>query len=183
VYASTGKVLGSYYFAGDIDCCEIDDIDGDGRDEILVAGTSGDPRYAGFTLVALDDQHLTGVAPDAAENPNCTLAGPGLAAVRFPAFDDEFMRAWGGSQIHAWEIYTLPPGSPARILIACSPDPDRGVFVYLDGTLTAVRIELPDATRAEVDTWPEAVRARFLNGYLEQWASRAEHFGAARVCQ
>ncbi|HEX5130858.1 MAG TPA: helix-turn-helix domain-containing protein [Candidatus Krumholzibacteria bacterium] len=181
VYSAKGAILGSYYFAGDIDYHEIDDIDGDGRDEIIVTGTSGDPRHAGFTLAVLDDHHLSGVAPDARENPNCTLTGEALAAVRFPALDEVFMRAWGGSQLHGWEIVILPPGTRERIMVACSPDPDRGLFVYLDGALNPVRVEIPDATRAEIANWPAATRERFENGYLNEWLARAEHFGAPRV--
>jgi transcriptional regulator with XRE-family HTH domain len=183
VYNRRGEAIGSYYFDGEIDYHEVDDIDHDGKDEIVVSGTGRNLDHRGFTLAVLDDTHLSGVSPDVAEDPACQSKEPALASVRLPAFDDEFMKLLGGTRVHAWEIKVLPDTANALFMVSASPDMDRPVILYFDGAMHVVRVEISDALLAATDAWPAESRQRFRDGYLQGWAAAAEHFGAERVDQ
>jgi hypothetical protein len=62
-YDRDGTVLGTYYHWGYINDLAAHDLDGDGREEILGAGTNN--VHDGATIVVLDRTHLSGYSADA----------------------------------------------------------------------------------------------------------------------
>jgi excisionase family DNA binding protein len=70
---STGAVLGEYWHSGHLDHMDLTDLDGDGSDEVLLAGVSN--GYKAATLVVLDPLNLDGASWE--EDGACQLEGFG----------------------------------------------------------------------------------------------------------
>jgi hypothetical protein len=183
IYGADGAVRGTYYVTGELTFHIADDFDADGKDEILLATTSNDPALRGFSLIALDDQHLSGVSPGGLDNPRCQIQGGCLAGVSFPAFDEAYMNALGAMRLAAWEIEFQPasPGRDARFLAWIGADPDAPAMLYLDGALSPVSATYSDALRLRLDAAAEGLGGRRFETHLAQWYQRFERFGAARI--
>ncbi len=181
VYAGNGSVRGSYYVSGEVTFHLAADFDGDGRDEILLAATSSHPAEQGFSLIVLDQDHLSGASPDLVSDPDCRLADNSLAGVWFPAFDEPIMNALPRGSVKSWETRLLPEGSDDRARFLVWVGTDAPVLLYLDGALKPLRVEQSDAFRSRVSSRAPDLPATEVANLLSNWSSRYERWGAGRV--
>lgn len=84
---SNGKVLSEYWHSGRLDSMTLADLDGDGREEIIAAGTNN--GYLEATLVVLDPDRVSGASSEV--RPQFQIHGMGAAQERmrllFPRSD------------------------------------------------------------------------------------------------
>ncbi len=84
---SNGKVLSEYWHSGRLDSMTLADLDGDGREEIVAAGTNN--GYLQATLVVLDPDRVSGASSEV--RPQFQIHGMGAAQERtrllFPRSD------------------------------------------------------------------------------------------------
>ncbi len=144
VLAHTGAVLGEYWHSGQLTQVELADLDGDGSEEILLAGISNGNRAA--TLVVLDPRDLAGASLE--ENPDYQLQGfpPGREKARIV-----FPRSCINRKFHEynWPLQLAFSGDRIRLGVRQrEPDFGSAVVYYLDRRLGLIGLEFPDYLRS-----------------------------------
>lgn len=87
VLSHRGELLGEYWHAGQLVDMVFHDIDGDGGDEVLLAGLNNEYREG--VLIAFDPERISGASPQAEGRFLCRGAEPGSERfyMRFPRTD------------------------------------------------------------------------------------------------
>jgi hypothetical protein len=147
VLSSAGKILGEYWHSGHLPNVETADLDGDGTEEILLAGVNTVHKMA--TLVVLDSRNAGG-ASEEAQAPSHQIQGfaPGRekARILFPRtcinqklgrFSVAGRLSMNAGEIHVrtWEWYTRLAGQ-------------LGVGYTLNKNLEVAAVVYPDRLRA-----------------------------------
>jgi hypothetical protein len=96
-----GNLLRQYANRGHFDGFLVEDVDADGKDEVLAWGTNNAPDYQGFTVVRLEDEHWSGASIDARCNPESELRDGAAQRLVVPAFPEPYMELTGGVRLHA----------------------------------------------------------------------------------
>jgi len=184
----SGEVLGTYYNWGYLEDVMAADLDGDGRDEILAAGTNNAPAYQGGTVILLDRDHLSGASADDQVWTDAGVEDGSLARVVFPQFEDDIRDMLHVTRLHAWAIRLRPPADPASgegptvyVDLGVSVEQSRPWLVpYMDRTLRPIRVVM-------TDLWMMYAREYVKQGKLDprvlepefgqEWVKRAAYFG------
>jgi len=96
-----GNLLRQYANKGHLIDFLVEDIDADGKDEVLAWGTNNDLDYQGFTTLLLDDEHWSGAAvDDLCCGDNSERDGSALRLV-VPAYEAPFMKVIGRLRLTA----------------------------------------------------------------------------------
>lgn len=103
-----GRLQSAYLNRGHLYSIEVDDLDGDGFDEIVCAGTNNAPEFNGPTLFILDDTHRSGVADAAADSSLVRIVLPNWPAAALEALD-------AGCRAEASKIGVFSEGGRLRI--------------------------------------------------------------------
>lgn len=181
-YRRDGTRALEYCFTGSIDDYLADDFDRDGRDEVLVSGSSSDPSREGPILVVLDDAHAFGVLKEDHPVPGCTSRDGALARAEWPAFDAPFMQLLHGHRVQMNELRARHDPSTGDLVISlcAGTDVDTPAMVFLDGALRVTSISPSDVMRGTASRWP-AGRSEAFFAHLETWAARVRRAGAERI--
>jgi tetratricopeptide (TPR) repeat protein/transcriptional regulator with XRE-family HTH domain len=171
-------VYGTYFFCGHLSDILVQDIDGDGKDEILAAGTNNTEKYMGAMVVLLDGEHCRGASADAYALPLSQLPDSARARVVFPMFDSTYARHLNEPRLRAHKLraYRTPAGDvriKANIGIK-----DSTVVVTMNEDLVPLAADLNDNFRMMMRRWPERDQKRFLGGYVERWLATAHRYTA-----
>ncbi len=170
---------GRYYTCGAISSVTLHDIDGDGRAGIAIASTNNASGYQGAMVTFLDAAHWTGGSVDSVSVRSHWRNPPGLtdgslARVVFPSFDDEFMAAFGSQRLDVG--YVEFRGDTLVVAIGQSRAPVA--IVRMNTCFEVIDIRPAAGAVSEFGAAPEALKRRFLDGYLAEWVARRVHFGA-----
>jgi serine/threonine protein kinase len=173
-----GSRMGTYHSMGVVYEVLIKDIDGDGKDEILLAATNNSPAYQGATVILLDDQFCNGASVDPIAHPACSWQDSSRARVVFPAFDEEFMDEFSAERLTA-ENLSLAWDRNGEPLITFDVMCDKAsIVVTLDGDLVPLSY-FANPLRPHVKDWPAPLRERFLSSaYLDEWFDHHRLLGA-----
>ena len=144
VLSHTGAVLGEYWHSGHLPYLDLADLDGDGREEILLGGISN--GYQAATLVVLDSRDLGGASLE--ENPDYQLQGfpPGREKARFL-----FPRTCINRKFHPynWTQRLAFSGDRIRLQVREREHDLNSTIVYsLDRRLSLIGLEFSDALRS-----------------------------------
>lgn len=181
VLSRDGTPVGSYHSFGLMYKVHAEDLDGDGRDEILVAATNNRPAYQGASVILLDADHLEGAAVDSLSQ----AATPGfrdgsLSRVVLPQFDAEYMNRLSWDRLTAVDlrVFRTPKGD-VRVQVHVG-DGRATAVVTLSAQLEPVHVAPSDALKRRTLEWPADVSRRFLSReYLEgEWMPRRYLYGA-----
>lgn len=105
---SSGRVESQYANRGHLCNIHVADLDADGRDELVCAGTNNAPQYQGATLIILDDGHRTGAAIDPLTSPGFTAADSSLVRIVIPNWPQAALQALGTQErLVAFEARTF----------------------------------------------------------------------------
>ncbi len=86
-----GRRLGQYDTKGHLYGLLGEDVDGDGREELLAAGTNNEPCYQGATVILLDEVCLRGVAQDSLAGGNPAIPDSARVRLVLPHFGEPYM--------------------------------------------------------------------------------------------
>lgn len=92
-----GRVESQYANRGHLCDLHVMDLEADGRDEIVGAGTNNAPQYRGATLFILDDGHRTGAAIDPVTSPGYPAVDGSLVRLVFPIWPEAVQKVLGTS--------------------------------------------------------------------------------------
>ena len=161
----TGRRIGTYYNPGLLYDIAVDDLDGDGGEEVIVGGTNN--FYNTATVFILDQAHLTGAAVDARYRPECTFRDSAAVRILFPRFQERFMDLLQIERLVATDV-VVERGPDGDMKIRCSVgSEDAPLFVWLDASLWPLDYD-PSAIPARTPDWSAADRDSFLAS-LDDW--------------
>ncbi|RPJ55332.1 MAG: hypothetical protein EHM23_26560 [Acidobacteria bacterium] len=114
--SARGQVLSEYWHAGHLRLVDIFDLDGDGKEEIVLSGISN--AYKRGTVVALDPLHVQGAAAE--EDPAYQLIG-------FPPAHEKtrvlLPRTCIGRRLREFNKAVLVEKLPSRVVVTCTEFP------------------------------------------------------------
>ncbi|MCK4306013.1 MAG: serine/threonine protein kinase [Candidatus Eisenbacteria sp.] len=173
-----GTVIGSYYNLGLLYVIHIEDLDLDGKEEILLAGTNNVPAYQGATIILLDDQHCHGAAVDPLWHLDCSLGDSSLVRVVFPHFEQAYMDLLKTTRLVATYL-TTTRNAEGDVEISATLGCDRAPHVVtLDQHLNPLGITMSDALAVETIEWPQEKREVFLSStHSRNWLARHYRYG------
>jgi hypothetical protein len=179
IFGHDGKGTDAYYNFGLLYDVVAEDIDHDGKQEVLLAGTLNPSVYRGATIILLDDAHCHGASVDALVHPDCALGDSSLARLILPHYDQKYMDLLGIERLVAFQI-KVSRGADGHARVTCflgsSTDPH---VVALDERLIPRQVNASDRLRVVTRTWPEADRQEFLSReWMESWLARHSLHGA-----
>ncbi len=177
-YRKNGEVVINYYFDNTIDCYHVGDFDGDGKDEVLVGGTSFDGRAR---LVELDDAHCRGVAPDESAGTTRAMQDTSLASIEIPPFDLQYMDLLHQDRMHVFDCFSFRDPTTDDLRIRFFTHASRSVQVVLDGALAPIEVAPSDPFVVYVRRWPDDVRTDFFEREIPAWMTRFTRTGAPRI--
>ena len=170
VYDSGGKILSTYFNDGHLDPLHAEDLDGDGKEEILVGGTNN--RHANSAVVLLlDDLHCRGGSVDGSYHPNPAFSDSALYRLHLPSFDAELMLLlrWNRPHVNAIQVFHTV-NSEARIQIGIGAyENTTPVKVLLDGNLRPIHAYPTDFFRTIVSEWIRDGKTDFDYSSAEYW--------------
>lgn len=166
-----GHRLGQYDTKGHIYDLLGEDVDGDGREELLAAGTNNEPCYQGATVILLDDVCLRGVAQDSLAGGNPAIPDSARFRLVLPQFGEPYMTLLQRRRIEATDLMVFRESDGAtRIAVSVGVD-GLGAIVTMDMNLHPLRVQPSDRVISVAQTWPDSVTA--LRGFPRQdWLQR-----------
>jgi transcriptional regulator with XRE-family HTH domain len=177
-----GRRLGQYDTKGHLYGLLGEDVDGDGREELLAAGTNNEPCYQGATVILLDEVCLRGAAQDSLAGGNPAIPDSARVRLILPHFGEPYMTLLQSRRIEASDLMVFrEPDGATRIAVNASVD-GLGVIVTMDASLRPLRVQPSDRVISVAETWPDSVTA--LRGFPRQewlqheWLPRAVRFEA-----
>lgn len=189
-----GRLLAQYTHRGHVPTLIVYDIDGDGREEVIVGGTNNTPDYQGATLLILDDQHRHGASIDHLSEPASLEPDSALVRVVLPHFEEPYRSLMSGMRLTTTLITIATDDRGGVSIIADISDRRRpgffGLIATFDHALRPINVDISDGFLARIrTTWPDSLR----NGmgpadpaWRERWLSgllsfEAGHWPPARV--
>ena len=100
-----GVIESQYASRGRVYDIHAEDIDNDGRDELVCAATNNTPEYQGASLFILDDLHRSGASIDPVTSPDHDVPDSALVRIVIPAWPDNVMKATKTTRITATDIF------------------------------------------------------------------------------
>lgn len=170
IITADGRLESTYYNRGHLYGIIAADLDGDGRDEIVCAGTNNALKYNGPTVFVLDDVHRTGAAVDPETSPGCTVADSSLVRIVIPNLPADVLAGIDpGCRAQAQNPGThLQKGAVGlQMDVGCAA---VGMYVIaLDADLRPLTIGISDALRtryAQAGVDDTAWRRSWVNAHL-----------------
>ncbi len=145
VLSHRGAVLGEYWHSGALGPLQLADLDGDGNQEVLLAGISN--GYKAATLLMLDPRNLGGASQE--ENPDYQLQGfgPGREKARIL-----FPRTCINRKFYPYGVpgRVVVHGDSIEVQVAERPNAtvDSSVLYYLNRKLELEQVVVSDSLKA-----------------------------------
>ncbi len=171
-----GARIGVYHNWGLIYKVVAADLDGDGKEEVVAAGTNNAKAYQGGTIFILDERHFGGAAVDSIVHPDCPVRDSSLVRVVIPQFDPPFMDLLRIDRLHIEGLVVTGVGDQARSHASVEAH-EAPVILVFDRHLRPLSHALSDALRGVTRDWPAGDRARFLSDeFQDAWFSKIVRF-------
>jgi transcriptional regulator with XRE-family HTH domain len=179
VYELDGTPRGQYVNRGHLAALHIEDLDDDGRDEVLALGTNNDPAYQGATVIYLEDGAWSGAAVDR-DGPGRGPVGAAHDGARYrlvlPSFGREVMERFERVRLLAFAPRTHELDDGEERIVFTAGVTAGGVSVVCDGQLRPLLVTATDALVGVVrawDDWPESPETFPGQAWLDDWLAGA----------
>lgn len=106
VIGKNGNIESQYASLGHIYDIIIQDIDNDGKDEIIVGSTNNNPKYQGASLFILDEDNRSGASLDFQTSVERGVEDGALVRIVVPAWPEFIMETLSLARLVASNIYT-----------------------------------------------------------------------------
>jgi len=180
-----GHMISQYAVKGHIIDTFVGDLDGDGREEFVGAGTNNAKAYNGASIIELDGDHWSGASIDSLCNPWSSEPDSALYRLVLPGFPPPCMDLMQQTRLHAREFRTHrnPDNTINFSLCVGSSVPDHAdMIVFLDHQLHPLDCEPSDYFREKwFSQWPDSLTtADRPNGpaWWTTWLTTAKRFEA-----
>lgn len=176
-----GKRLAQYANKGHLRDFIAEDLDGDGRDEILVWGTNNCPAYQGATVIMLDQDHWSGASSDAlCPIPGSSGDGSTIRLV-IPAFPSPYMDLLNSPRLSAESLQAYHDAfDRLRFNVRVGSSDPNWVDVTLDEQLRPLTARAVDGFRVMMTTqWPDSLISGTGPGdetWLQAWMKTSRRF-------
>ncbi|MEZ4389036.1 MAG: helix-turn-helix transcriptional regulator [Candidatus Krumholzibacteriia bacterium] len=185
-FTADGTRLGLYVNRGHLCDWRVEDLDQDGRDELLVLGTNNDPAYQGATIIWLEEGAWDGASVDPPGGPGDGPVGDIADGARYrlvlPAFTLPVMNELKVMRLDAFNVRThrLADGA-LRIVFSVGVRSRAGVSVVCDDQLRPLMANPVDDAVSLARTWGppygepgEFPTQEWLDAWLQgaRWSSR-----------
>lgn len=181
---SDGQLLGQYTNHGHLMNLAVEDFDHDGKDEVIVGGTTNVRAYNGATVVILDEDHFFGGSADSIAHPESPEPDGSLLRLVIPNLPSPAMKPFMSQRIFVSSAaFSYDNPDTTRILLNISCDKLRIGILILDADGTLVDFHY-------TDTFMENLRSYFSGTSLvrdagpgnadwdREWLGRIRRFGA-----
>lgn len=181
VFELDGARRAQYANRGHVPFLHVEDLDDDGRDEVLAFGTNNDPAYQGASVIYLEQGAWSGAAVDPPGGPGRGPVGGIEDGARYrlvlPSFGEPVMGRMGCVRLtaHSPTVHRQVDGT-LRINFTAGHLPAGGAAVVCDERLRPLLVNPTDSIRATVATWPTRGQGpeRFPEQpWLEDWLDGA----------
>lgn len=155
-----GDLRGHYANCGNLYDLAVVDLDQDGKDELLAAGTNNSKVYQGGTLILLDEDHFVGASIDSCAHSESSEPDSALVRLVFPMFPEPFMDQMKIMRLVASRIRSNldDKGNTVLNLDIGENDTGQNLVVRLDDELRPQSIAIGDQFLFEVtSTWPDSL--------------------------
>ena len=178
-----GRILGQYANKGHVHQSLILDLDGDGKDEFIGAGTNNAKDYQGATIFILDQDHWRGASVDSLCDP--WSSEPDSARVRLviPQYPGPYMKLLQETRLYAFNL-RVHRDSQGEVLITAdvgSPSLPQ-LIVYMDDELHPKGSETTDRFQEVfLSQWPDSLTTNTGLGdpvWRARWLANHKHFEA-----
>lgn len=179
-----GRRQSQYTNCGHLFDLRIDDLDGDGRDEIIAAGTNNAEDHQGATVFILDDRHRSGAAVDSLSRPGCGETDSARVRVVLPRFPEPYMELLPALRLGAFNLQVYRnPELRNMLSVEVGPNDERQrLLVHLDADLHPVGAEPKDSFLEQtISSWPDSLKTDTGPGdpvWLARWLSGYRRFEA-----
>ncbi len=177
-YREDGTILGAYYNWGVIYDVQSFDLDADGKDEVIAAGTNNGKAYQGATIFLLDERHFSGASVDSLVGADSPVPDSSLVRVVLPRFEQRFMDLLEIERLRIASFIVTGAGDSTRIqaIVDANAAP---VVVTFDRELRPLSHAISDSMRGILRSWPPEDRQRFLGEYQDEWFATIVRFERA----
>jgi len=137
------------------------DIDSDGKDELLVAGTNNSKAYQGATLILLDEDHFAGASIDSVTHPESSEPDSALVRLVFPQFSGNIMDQMMTLRLDGSKIrYARDDrGTLTLTMDVGEHTGGRNLVVRMDANLIPGAVSISDHFFYTIQsTWPDSLR-------------------------
>ncbi len=177
-----GKVFGQYNMYGHVREIVARDLNGDGRDELIIGSTNNAKAYQGAMVTILDRDHFRGATIDSLAAPHPTMPDSALARVVFPAYPEPFMRHMSNVRLTAQEIQVFQDThGKTNISVSIGEHPHERILIYLDTELHPVGSDVYDMFREKLQSWPDSLTVETGpadDEWRAGWLATHRHFKA-----
>lgn len=179
-----GELESQYSHKGHLYAQLVQDLDGDGRDELIECGTNNTKAYQGATVLILDESHRSGASVDAEAAPQSTVPDSARVRLVLPQFPEPYMRQLGAQRLEASLIKSgTGADGEVHLLVTVGTKSEAMLIVELDRDLRPLSCGVCDGflDRMEREHWP----AELVDGtgpgdpaWREAWLEQAVRFEA-----
>lgn len=163
----------------------ITDLDQDGKNEVLAAGTNNVPAYQGGTVFILDNEHWSGASIDSEGNPESTETDSARVRLVLPQFPEPYMELLGANRLHARQIKLQRDSEGVPLItvrLSSAPSVDPQMIVFMDKDLRPLACETTDMMRSDfLPNWPDSLTEGTGPGdsiWCAQWLATHRRFEA-----
>lgn len=174
-----GRILGQYDHRGHLYDAVVDDLDRDGREEILYTATNNARKYQSGSVIKFDRDHLSGASLDGVVGDSSRLPDNAAVRVVFGPFGQAFLDCMQKPRLQARGISTFQTvEGETRVAVNVSSDVG-GLVVTLDRDLNPLSVNPNDYFDIEFSpcmhhlTGPSGLT---LNEWLALWLESAQRF-------
>lgn len=154
VWDSAGRVVATYFHTGYLDEVLPCDLDDDGRDELLVAGTNN--VYSGGTVLLFDDTHITGASRDNLAFPSSPMPDSALVRVIFPPHPQTVMDLIPAVRLRAFSLSVNRDLDGRVYVMVWVGTPNAGFILKLDVQLQPFEAVIHDGFARRGREWRDA---------------------------
>jgi len=174
-----GTLLRQYCHRGFLYAFCIEDLDDDGKDEVLAGGIINASAYRGGSVFVLDENHWAGASVDSLSPAVGAIGDSCLVRAVFPRFDDVFMTEIGDLYIGIHELKILR-SEDNRVTIDAVVGARRcDLLLILDRQLRPLSVDISDEFLSRINAWPDSLK-RIPNpsdpGWRRAWLAKHRRY-------
>jgi len=179
-----GTLRSHYAVKGHVMDLRYEDLDGDGKDEIIGSSTNNAKAYQGAMVFVLDDVHASGASIDENCDPWSTEPDSALVRVVMPQFPQPYMELLQATRLAGFEIQIFRNGAD-EIRLSCEvggTDPNYRLLVQFDADLNPMGAVVKDRFQELANAqWPDSLTNGTGPGdpvWLANWLAGHKRFEA-----
>jgi transcriptional regulator with XRE-family HTH domain len=180
-----GRMIAQYAHKGHIYESLVLDLDGDGRDEYIGAGTNNAKAYQGASIFILDLENWAGASVDSQCDPQSGEHDSARVRLVIPQYPGPYMNLLQATRLSAFNLLVHRDSAGTAILSAgVGVYPATHMVLYLDAQLRPKGCEPTDRFQElSLSQWPESLTVGTGPGdpvWCAQWLASHRRFEAGR---